>query len=137
MNFTAETESNNKLHFLDVTIHRIPTNCKISIYGKPSFTDKIISYSSNHPAQHKYAAIRFLHNRLNAYHLHMEEYNDEVNTIRHIMSNNGFPIHKNKPPTIRHPTTLSNGQTSTNTKNGHHLHTPAKRPHISITYLKN
>jgi len=42
MKFTVETESNNKINFLDVTIHRIPTNWKISIYRKPSFTDTII-----------------------------------------------------------------------------------------------
>ena len=65
MKFTAETETNNKGNFLDVTIHRTPTNWKISIYRKPSFTDTVIPYSSNHPAQDKYAAITFLHNRLN------------------------------------------------------------------------
>jgi hypothetical protein len=65
MKFTVERESNNKINFLDVTIHRIPTNWKISISRKPSFTDRIIPYSSNHPAQHKYVAVRFLHNRLN------------------------------------------------------------------------
>jgi hypothetical protein len=113
MKFTAETESNNKLNFLDVTI---PTNWKISIYRKPSFTDTIILYSSNHPAQHKYATIRFLHNTLNTYYLHKEEYNDEVNTIQDIMPNNGFPIHTHKPPTIGHPTTHSNGKTSTQTQ---------------------
>jgi len=79
--FTAETETNNKLNFLDVTIHRTPTNWKISIYRKPSFTDTIIPYSSNHPAQHKYATIMFLHNRLNTYHLHKDEYKEEENTI--------------------------------------------------------
>jgi len=74
MKLTAETETNNKLNFLDVTIHRTPSKWKISIYGKPSFTDTIIPYSSNHLAQHKYAVIRFLHSRLNTYHLHKEEY---------------------------------------------------------------
>ena len=103
MKFTAETETDNKLNFLDVTIHRIPNNRKISIYRKPSFTDTIIPYSSNHPAQHKYAAIRFLHNRLNTYHLHKEEYNEEVNTIRGIMLNYGFAIHTHKIPTIGQP----------------------------------
>jgi uncharacterized protein YfbU (UPF0304 family) len=104
MKFTAETESNNKLNFLNITIHMIPTNWKISVYRKPTFTDTIIPYSSNHPAQHKYAAIRFLHSRPNTYHLQKEEYNDELNIIRDIMSNNGFPIHTHKPPSIGHPT---------------------------------
>jgi hypothetical protein len=35
MKFTAETESNNNLIFLDVTIHRTPTDWKISIHRKP------------------------------------------------------------------------------------------------------
>jgi hypothetical protein len=44
------------------------------IYSKPTFTDTIILYSSKHPSQHKYAAVRFLYNRLNTYQLHMDEY---------------------------------------------------------------
>jgi hypothetical protein len=69
MKFTTETESNNKINFLDVTLHKTPTNWKISIYRKPSFTDAAIPYSSNYQAQHKYEVIRFLHNRLNTCHL--------------------------------------------------------------------
>jgi hypothetical protein len=116
MKFTAETESQNKINFLGVTIHRTPTNWKISIYRKPSFTDTIIPYSSNQPTQHKHAGVRFLHIRLDTYHLHKDEYNDEVNIIREIMSNNGFPIHTHKPPTIGHPTNTANKQTSTHTQ---------------------
>jgi len=67
MKFLAETESNNKINYLDITIHRTPTNWVTSTYSKPTFTDTVIRYSSNHPTQHKYAAIRFLYNRLNTY----------------------------------------------------------------------
>jgi hypothetical protein len=111
MKFTAETESNNRTIFLVVTIHKTPT-----IYGKPSFTDTIIPYSSNDPAQNKYAAIRFLHNRPNTYHLHKEECNEEVNTIRDILANNGFPVHTLNPPKPRHPTTSPKGQSDTATQ---------------------
>jgi hypothetical protein len=69
MKFTVEAESNNRINYLDITIHRNPTNWVTSIHSKPNFTDTIIPYSSNHPPQHKYAAVRFLHNRLNTYHL--------------------------------------------------------------------
>jgi hypothetical protein len=65
MKFTAEPESNNQINFIDITLHRTPTNWITSIYRKPYFTDSIIPYSSNHPPQHKYAAIRYLYNRLN------------------------------------------------------------------------
>ena len=97
--FTAETESDNRINFLDITIHRTPTNWMISIHRKPTFTDTIIPYTSNHPAQHKYAAVRFLYNRLNTYHLKDDKYKED--TIHDILSNNGFPVHTHKPPTLR------------------------------------
>ena len=95
LTFTGETEHENMLNFLDITIHKTPQNIKISIYRKPTYTDTIIPYTSNHPPQHKYSAIRFLYNRLNSYHLEQDEYQKELNTIHHILHNNSFPI----PPT--------------------------------------
>jgi len=74
LKFTAETETNNKRNYLDVTIHKTHTNWKISIYRKPTFIDTIFLYTSNHPAQHKYAAVRFLYNRQNTCNLHQDEY---------------------------------------------------------------
>jgi hypothetical protein len=105
MTFTAEAESNNKINYLDITINRTPTNWKTSIHRKPTFTDTIIPYSCNHPAQHKYAALRFLHNRLNTYKLQKDDYNEEMDTIHDILFNNGFPIHTHKPPTRKQATT--------------------------------
>jgi len=53
LKFTAEIETDNKINYLDVIIHRTPTDRKMSIYRKPTFTDRIIPYTSNHPTQHK------------------------------------------------------------------------------------
>jgi hypothetical protein len=75
-----------------------PTKWKTSIYRKPTFTDTIIPYTSNHPAQHKYAAVKFLYNRLNSYELHGEEYQQEADIIHNILYNNSFPINPHKPP---------------------------------------
>ena len=107
MKFTAEPESNNEINFLEITIHKTPTKWTSSLYRKSSFTGSIIPYSSNHPPQHKYAAIRYLHNRLNTYHLQHDEYKEELDTIHDIMQNNGFPTHTHThiPPTPRHHTT--------------------------------
>jgi hypothetical protein len=99
--FTVETESNNSINYLGITIHRTPTNWVTSIHRKPTVTDIIIPYSSNHPAQHKYAAVRFLCNRLSTYHLKENEFKKEEDTIHDILSNNGFPVHTHKPPTHR------------------------------------
>jgi hypothetical protein len=92
--FTAETEQNNALNYLDVTVHKT-TNIKISVYRKNTFTDTLIPYASNHPTQHKYAAIRFLYNRLNSYNLHNEDI-----IIHNIIYNNFFPLHPQKPTTL-------------------------------------
>jgi hypothetical protein len=45
MRLTAETETDNKINYLDITIHRTPKNWKTSIYRKPTFTDGIIPYT--------------------------------------------------------------------------------------------
>jgi predicted RNA-binding Zn-ribbon protein involved in translation (DUF1610 family) len=71
----------------------------IGIFRKPTYTDTIIPYTSSHPPQHKYAAIRFLYNRLNSYQLHETEYLREENTIQNILHNNSFPLPPQKPKT--------------------------------------
>ena len=59
LKFTAEMETNSTINYLDVTIHKPPTGWRTSIYRKPTFTDTIIPYTSNHTTQHKYTAIKF------------------------------------------------------------------------------
>jgi hypothetical protein len=65
LHFTAEVEKDHTFNYLDTSRHRGPTNIRTSIYRKPTSTDTIIPFNSNHPAQHKYAAIMYLYNRLN------------------------------------------------------------------------
>ena len=82
---------------LDITIQRTPTNWKTPIYRRPTFTDTIIPYKSNHPTQHKYAAVKFLYNRLNTYDLQADEYQQEEDTIHNILYDSSFSIHPQKP----------------------------------------
>jgi hypothetical protein len=69
----------------------------ISIFRKPTYTDTLIPYISNHPIQQKYAAIGFLYDRLNSYHLQGKEYRHEENIIHDILHNNSSPIIPQKP----------------------------------------
>jgi hypothetical protein len=62
LQFTYETEQNNKINYLDITIIRQNDQVDIVVYRKPTYTDSIIPYTSNHPAPHKYAAIRYMYN---------------------------------------------------------------------------
>ena len=107
LQFTKETEHDNKLNYLDITIHKTPTNVNISIFRKPTFTDTIIPYNSNHPPQRKYAAIRFLNNRLDSYQLQEAEHQQEMNIIHNILQNNSFPIHPRTPKTHIKPPPLN------------------------------
>jgi hypothetical protein len=107
LKFTAEQETNGQINFLDITIHRTPTNWKFAIYRKPTFTDSIIPYNSNYPNQHKYATVRFL------YDLHEDYYNAEVTTIQNILYNNAFPIH---PPTSQPPPDTNKKHVTTRTQ---------------------
>jgi hypothetical protein len=90
--FTAEIERDNNINYLDISIHKTPKELKTSIFRKPTVTDTIIPYTSNHPTQHKDTAVRFLYNRLNLYNLQEEEYEKELNIIHNILHNNSFPI---------------------------------------------
>jgi len=58
LKFTAEMEESHALNYPDITIQRTPTGFKMAIYRKPTFTDTIVPYSSNHPTHHKCAAVR-------------------------------------------------------------------------------
>ena len=73
LKFTTELETNNNLNYLDIAIRGTLTGWQTSIYRQPTFTNSIIPYSSNHPVQHKYAAIRYLYNRLHTFNLHDHE----------------------------------------------------------------
>jgi len=98
LHFTAEIEQNNTLNYLDISSHKTSANTKTSIYRKPTFSDTIIPYTSNHPTKHKYTAIKILYNRLNTYQLRKEEYQQEENIIHNIRYNNSFPIQPQIPP---------------------------------------
>jgi len=98
LQFTAEAERDHTLNYLDISINRTPTNVKTAIYRKPTFMDTLISYTSNYPTHHKYAAVRFLFNGLDSYNPQQQEYQQELNIIHNILHNT-FPIKPYKPPT--------------------------------------
>ena len=108
MKFTNETEHNNRINFLDITIKRQDNHVNISVYRKPTYTDTIIPYSSNHPTSQKHAAVRFLYHRLKSYQLGNTETQQEEIAIHNILHNNGFPIpnhtHNHRPKLNTIPT---------------------------------
>ena len=62
----------------------------IDIYRKPTYTGVIIPNDSCHPREHKMAAISYMYNRMNTYHLPPEKWQNENNNIQQILRNNGY-----------------------------------------------
>ena len=49
LTFTMEMESNNSINFLDISISKHNETFDFKIYRKPTTTDTIIPFDSNHP----------------------------------------------------------------------------------------
>jgi hypothetical protein len=91
LEFTIETEINNTLNFLDISISR--TNSlqhKFQIFRKSTMTDTTIHNSSNHPNQHKNAAYNTMIYRLIKTPMDQIDYETELNTIKYIAQQNGY-----------------------------------------------
>ena len=89
--FTHETERDNKLNFLDVMVQKTDSSFSTSIYRKPTFTGLTTKFTSAIPLQFKKNLILTLVTRAfnicstyNALHL-------ELQKIRDTLKLNGFP----------------------------------------------
>jgi hypothetical protein len=85
-----ESEIDNQINFLDITIRKEKNNFTFNIYRKPTTTVTIIPRVSCHPPEHEQAAIRYLINRMNTYDLKDSDKVNEQNTIKQILHNNGY-----------------------------------------------
>jgi len=52
-------KENNSIAFLDLIIRCRHTKLEGDIYSKPTTTETMINFLSNHPVEHKMAAFRF------------------------------------------------------------------------------
>jgi len=90
MKFTIEKERENMINFLDITIGKEQDKLIFDIYRKPTTTDSIIPSDSCHPTEHKMAAVRYLTNRMNRYHLSRASKDKERKIIKHILQVNKY-----------------------------------------------
>ena len=92
LQFTIETEKDNRLNFLDITITKNNKKniLEFQIYRKPTATDIIIPYNSSSPYEHKKAAFLHLFHRALDIPMSHKELHKEINTIIQIGTNNGY-----------------------------------------------
>jgi hypothetical protein len=86
------TEENNTINYLDLSTHRNNANIDISIYRKPTCTDTIIQFSSNHPYEHKIAAFTYYTHRMITLPITEKSKQEKWKAILTIAKNNGYPI---------------------------------------------
>ena len=90
--FTIETEENNKINFLDLTLNK-SNNGQITynIYRKPTNAECIIPYDSHHSTQNKFAALHSMINRAYTLPLSDQTRHTEIEKIRNIAQTHNFP----------------------------------------------
>ncbi|XP_050306328.1 uncharacterized protein LOC126743334 [Anthonomus grandis grandis] len=93
ISFTIEEEQNGKLPFLDLLIERLNNKLIFEIYRKPTTTDNVIQYASISPYPYKFASFNSFFYRLFNIALSKEAFAKELNIIKHIAFNNGFPLY--------------------------------------------
>ena len=92
--YTIEKMQNNEINFLDLTVYINKSGLiNFRIYRKPTSTDSIIPYRSNHPINQKHAAIHAMAHRLYAIPLNYKDRITEISTIHEICRRNGYPRH--------------------------------------------
>ena len=87
--FTMETETNNELNFLDLTVTRQLNSLNFKIYRKPTTTNVTIHADSHHPFSQKLVAYNSFIHRLLMIPLN-NDFECELNIIKHIALANGY-----------------------------------------------
>ena len=90
--FTVETESDNCLPFLDnLLTHESDGNITMSVYTKPTHTDRYLDFFSHHPLAHNISVIRTLYCRASALSSSLIHHTEEEVHIRTALHQNGYP----------------------------------------------
>jgi hypothetical protein len=89
LKYKMETESNQRISFLDLSIYIRANEFTLGIYGEPTYTDTVIPESSDHPNNHKQAAFNCLLDRARKIPITNNERDKEIDQINAIATNNG------------------------------------------------
>lgn len=88
--FTLEHEDGNQINFLDTTVKKEDGVLSFNVYRKPTATNTTIHSSSFHPLSHKMAAYNSLVHRAISFPLSPEDFEKEIDIIKHIAVSNGY-----------------------------------------------
>ena len=92
LQFTIEREVNNKIAFLDLEVIRSDKDGTLTTnwYTKPSSSERILNYKSNHPTHQKIAVIKNLLQRAVTF-SEKNFHKENLNKARNILMKNNYP----------------------------------------------
>ncbi len=90
--FTVEKEENRQLAFLDTLVKADNEgNISLTVYRKETHTDQYLSYTSEHPLEHKMSVVHTLLHRAETIVTNDEEKTKEKDKIRTALTRCGYP----------------------------------------------
>ena len=114
--FTKEIEENGKLPFLDCLVIRDNNKIRITVYRKPTHTDRLLDQSSYNPTSHKAATIKTLTRRAQLVCDSPDSLLDETRNLECVFQKNNYNpdfiklnTHRNTEPdeTTNNPTPVT------------------------------
>ena len=99
-----ERVEDGTLPFLDTLLRRGEDgSLDVSIYWKPTHTDRYLHFDSHHPAHVKWGVVRCLHDRAREIISTQDNFQKEVDHLARILKENGYPANfirnASAPPT--------------------------------------
>ena len=93
LNFTHETEENQRLPFLDVLVHRNPTSFSTEVYVKSTNLGFCLNAASECPERYRRSVINAFVKRALTHCSSWTATNLELTRVSQMLANNGYPRH--------------------------------------------
>ena len=101
--FTVEIENNGSIAFLDTKTSRLSDGTlSVTVYRKPTHTDRYLDYSSHHHAQHKRSVAKTRLDRANIIPSTLREKSLEAQHVFSALKANGYPLQLLKSCNVNH-----------------------------------
>lgn len=92
ISFTMECENNNCISFLDLLITRnYDCTFNISLYTKPTNSNRFLPFTSHHPATHKRSLVKCMTKRASVFSSNDDSRKHQISSMKHVLNCNGYP----------------------------------------------
>ncbi|XP_067048662.1 uncharacterized protein [Acropora muricata] len=111
--FTKEIHENGKIPFLDCLVTRKNNTLRITVYGKPTHTDRLLVETSYNPISHKATTVRTLTRRAKIVCDYDDSLTDEIKHLNTVFTKNKYSTDFIKRNTYIRPKDSSNNSYTT------------------------